>query len=141
MSTVTETGLIARWLYATLTGDGTLAALVPGGWHRWQGARGAAYPLGVYRFQGGSDLAAIGADRRVWVEAVYAVYAVGAGVGVDVETAAARIDALLLGKQATQTGGLIISCTRDAPLELAPIENGIQREIAGGTYRIRAQRS
>lgn len=137
----TETGLIARWLYATLTGDATLAALVPGGWHRWQGGRGAAYPLGVYRFQGGSDLAAIGAARRVWVEAVYTVYAVGAGAGADVDDAAARIDALLLGKQATVTGGLIVSCTRDGPIELAPIENGIQREISGGTYRILAQRS
>ena len=135
----TETGLIARWLYSTLTGDATLAAAVPGGWHRSRAPATAALPFGIIRLQGGFDLNVSGA-ARVLVEAVYAVYAVGANAQA-LETASARIDALLHQQAAIVTGGRILACVRETPVELSLLENGVARETAGGTYRIHAQRS
>ena len=138
MATATETGLIARWLYATLTGDSTLAGFVPGGWFRTRAPKTAGV-FGIFRLQGGSDANVAGGGRMA-VEAVYAVYAVGDNAQT-LEQASARIDALLSQQAANVTGGRILSCVRESPLELPILDNGIARETSGGTYRITAQTS
>lgn len=138
MPTVTETGLIYRWLYSTLTGDSTLAALVPGGWFRARAPKTTGV-FGILRFQGGSD-ANVSGGGRMALEAVYAVYAVGENAQT-LEQASARIDALLSQQAANVTGGRILSCVRESPLELPILDNGIARDTAGGTYRITAQTS
>lgn len=133
----TETGLIYRWLYATLTGDTTLAALVPGGWFRTRAPAKTSGVFGILRFQGGSDANVAGGGRMA-LEAVYAVYAVGENAQT-LEQASTRIDVLLSQKAANVTGGRILSCVRESPLELPILDNGIARETSGGAYRITAQ--
>jgi hypothetical protein len=143
MTTATETGVIARWLTGLLKGDtgaGGVATLATGGIYNTRAARAATYPLVIFRFQGGSDLNAIGAGRRVYVNAVYAVYGViREASDTDLEPIAARIDELLNGAQWAATGGLVLSCVRESPLVLSTLEDGVEARILGGLYRIYSQ--
>ena len=146
MTAATETGLIATWLDSVLRGDsgaGGVVTLATGGIFEEIDPNGGGYPKTIYRFQGGSDVSAVGAARRVYVNAVYAVYAVWErpSYGGALDAIAARIDTLLNGKQAAITGGLILACVRIAPLQLANLSNGVSIRMLGGTYRIYSQKS
>lgn len=138
----TETAIIATWLYATLSGDATLTGLATGGIFQERDSGGSTtYPKVIYRFQGGSDVPALGA-RRVAVNAVYAVYAVWrqASYGGALDTIAARVDTLLHGKEGTAAGGTVLACVREQPLLLANLQNGVEVRMSGGVYRIWGQR-
>lgn len=142
----TETGLIAIWLSSVLTADagaGGVATLSAGGIHDEIDPTGNKnYPKTIFRYQGGSDLNAIGADRRVYVNAVYAVYAVwqNASYGGALDAIAARIDVLLRGRQGIVIDdGLLLSCERVSPLQIPGLSNGISVRMLGGVYRIYGQ--
>lgn len=143
MTTATETGVAARWLYSLLSGDtgpGGVATLSPGGVHDTRAPAGATYPLTIFRFQGGSDLNAQGPGRRVYVNAIYAVYAITRTASyAPIEPIAARIDALLNGQSGTATGGIVLACTRQSPLVLPSLEDGVEARALGGIYRIYSQ--
>ena len=140
----TETGLIATWLSSVLnadTGAGGVHTLATGGIHEEIDPNGGSYPKVVFRFQGGSDYAALGAARRVYVNAVYAVYGVWQipSYGGALDTIAARLDTLLNGKQAAVAGGLVLACVRVAPLQIAGLKDGVSIRMSGGTFRIYSQ--
>lgn len=145
-ASATETGLIADWLSSVLnadTGAGGVKTLSTGGIYEEIDPNGGSYPKTIFRYQGGSDYSALGAGRTVYVNAVYAVYAVWQvpSYGGALDTIAARIKLLLNGKQAAVTGGLILACTRIAPLQLANLRDGVSIRMLGGTYRIYSQKS
>jgi hypothetical protein len=141
----TETGLIAIWLSSVLnadTGAGGVATLSTGGIHEEIDPAGGSYPKVIFRYQGGSDLNAPGADRRVFVNALYAVYAVWqiASYGGALDALAARIDVLLRGQQGIPIGsGLLLGCTRVGPLQIPGLSNGVSIRMLGGIYRCFAQ--
>jgi hypothetical protein len=140
----TETGLVATWLSSVLNADtdaGGVKTLATGGIHEEIDPNGGTYPKVIFRFQGGSDYAAVGADRTVYVNAVYAVYAVWqvSSYGGALDAIAARIKLLLNGKQAAVSGGLILSCVRIAPLQIPGLTNGVPIRMSGGTFRIYSQ--
>lgn len=137
----TEQQVIATWLYTTLSGDATIASLATGGVHEEIDAGGStAYPKVIYRYQGGSDVPALGA-RRVALNALWAVYAVWrqASYGGALDTLAARIGALLQGAEGTAAGGIVLACVRESPLILATRQNGVETRMSGGIYRIWSQ--
>lgn len=143
-SAATETGLIAIWLSSVLTvdaGAGGVATLATGGIHEEIDPNGGGYPKAIFRFQGGSDYPALGAARRVYVNAVYGVYGVWQtpSYGGALDAIAARIDTLLNGKQAAISGGHILACVRIAPLQLAGERDGVATRMLGGVYRIYSQ--
>jgi len=143
VSTTTENSVAGRWIAQILKGDtgaGGAATLSTGGIHRNRAPRNATYPLTIVRFQGGSDVNALGAARRVSVNALWAVYAVIREDSVaNIDVLAARIDTLLNGKMGTASGGIVLSCVRESPLELPSLEDGIGANMLGGIYRIQAQ--
>lgn len=144
MATTTENSVAARWLVGLLkadTGAGGVATLATGGIHRNRDVtRSTIYPKVIARFQGGSDLNALGAARRVYVSGLWAVYAVIRQDSIDpIDALAARIDTLLNGQKGTATGGIVLSCVRESPLELPSLEDGIGANLLGGIYRIQAQ--
>jgi hypothetical protein len=147
VSTTTETSVIATWLDTLLSGDagaGGVATLATGGIHEEIDPRGnTVYPKVIYRFQGGNDLNALGAGRRVFVNALYAVYGVWQepNYGGNLNTLAARIDTLLNGKSGVADSGIVLACVRTAPLQLASLTNGVAIRMLGGVYRIWATTS
>ena len=142
--TLTETGIIATWLDSVLRGDtgaGGVFTLATGGIFEEIDPNGGSYPKVIFRYQGGSDYAAVGAARRVYVNALYAVYAVWQtpSFGGVLDQIAARIDVLLNGKQAAAGGGLILACVRVSPLQIPGLLNGVSTRMLGGIFRIMAQ--
>lgn len=144
MTAATETGVIATWIASVLnadTGAGGVATLSVGGIHEEIDPDGDSYPKTIFRFQGGSDLNALGAARRVFVNATYAIYAVWQtpSYGGDLDALAARIDLLLNGQQAAVAGGMLLGCVRQAPLQIPGLRDGVSIRMLGGIYRIWGQ--
>jgi hypothetical protein len=133
------TPLVDAWLYATLTGDATLTALVAGRVHRLRLPQDGAYPAVVFAHQGGSALLA-GGGVRVWSDLVYLVKAVGQGGGAaGLKAAADRIDALLHAARGSVAGGVIVACVLEAEVAYDEDRNGIVYQHLGAQYRIYAQ--
>jgi hypothetical protein len=111
-----EPAVAEEWLSATLNGDPTLTALVPGAAWNTQADEGTSYPLYMVKVIG--ETAAF----------------------LDVDVAAARIDALLHRASGTVADGTIVSCVREQTFRLSEsIAGGLQYRQAGGLYRINAQ--
>lgn len=146
MTAATETGLIAVWLSSILTADtgaGGVFTLSTGGIHQGSDPTGnKTYPKTIFRYQGGSPLHAVGAKRRVYVNAVYAVYGIWqipSYTGV-LDALAARIDFLLEGQQGIAVGnGLLLGCTNVGPIEMESLSNGVSISMLGAQYRIYSQ--
>ena len=140
----TETGIAITWLDGVLradTGAGGIVPLASGGIHEEIDVSGRVYPKVIYRYQGGSDYAAVGAKRRVYVNALYAVYAVWeiASYNGVLDALAGRIDGLLSGQAAAVDGGLMLACVRVDPLRIPGLFNGVPIRMLGGVYRIYSQ--
>lgn len=132
-----------EFIYATLTGDTTLMALVTGV-YRGMASDQAIPPFVVISYQAGSDTVTANAVRLM-TRALYQVTATGpAGMSPQLATAAARIDDLLKPKpggiSGSVPGGQIDSCYREAPLlrDLPP-ENAVMWSAIGGMYRLEIQ--
>lgn len=130
---------IDQWLYATLSGDVTLMALVSGV-HNALASQGAALPYVVFNFQGGGDVRGVG-PTRIMTSALYQVKAVGSGASyAGLKTAVDRIDVLLQGASGSVTDGWIYSCVREQPIAyVETTTGGAQFRHLGGFYRIVAQ--
>ncbi len=130
---------IDQWLYATLSGDVTLMALVSGV-HNALAAQGAALPYVVFNFQGGGDVRGVG-PTRIMTSALYQVKAVGSGASyAPLKSAVDRIDTLLQGASGSVTDGWIYSCVREQPIAyVETTAGGAQFRHLGGFYRIVAQ--
>jgi hypothetical protein len=143
---MSELAAIDIWLYARLTGDATLTALLATtvSVYDTRAPQGAARPYVVYAVQDAEDKGGVG-GVRILTRAECVVRAVGvADVTVKygaVQAIADRIDALLhRAAIATNTGGTVLSCVREQPLK--GLDNdGDGRVIpwVGGNYVIQAQ--
>lgn len=133
-----EAALGMQWLFEVLSGDATLASLAPGGIWRSLAKPNILTPYVIIAYQSGNDVITENAYRII-ADYVYQVKAVGpADIDDVVAQAAARIDQLIGGPTSGSTsGGLILSCNRQAPLFLDEIvnENELWTSI-GGLHRI-----
>lgn len=126
-----------QWLYATLSGDATLAGYAPGGIFADLADEGTATPYVVFNVQSpGVDTLTANAVR-IFAKPLYQVVAVGeAEKMTNIANAASQIDALLKRTSGTVTGGLMAVCYREQPLEKAELINTIKWKSLGGLYRI-----
>jgi len=132
-----------EWLYATLTGDSALAAVVGGRVFSEQAPRGTPLPAVIFSFVVGNDVVTSSQDR-IMVDALYTVRGTkqAASYDADLVTIANRIDALLQRSDGgSGTGAVVFTSYREEPLKRIELDEGIEYRALGGTYRILAQQS
>lgn len=135
-----ETLTADRWLYATLSGDATLMALVTGV-YTWPVPEGAALPYVLFQEQSARDLTALG-PHRVWVDGLWLVRAVAEARswGGNLETAANRIDALLQAASGAVVAplppGNVWACVRVQPFRLTETAQSRSIKHLGGIFRL-----
>lgn len=133
-----ETQAAEEFIYSTLSGDATLMAQLPGGVWNVQANERAPYPLVVFQFMSGIDAAAVGA-LRIWTSMIYLVKAIAeADNFAALNSAVARIDALLHRTSGTAADGTVWTCTREQAIRLPDSVAGRQYRQAGGLFRINA---
>jgi hypothetical protein len=138
----TETSVISYWIDQTLRGDAALVAIAQDRIYEDIDMSGSlTYIKIVFRMMGGSDLSAVGADRRVYVNTLYQITAIWQQRRYmdELDQAAARIDVLFNGQAAAVPGGSVLSCVRVAPIRIATTSNGVPYRLLGGQYRIYGQ--
>lgn len=133
--------IIDPWLWATLSADTTLLALLGSKDNRsiisTLAVSGVPAPYVAFFCSSPRDITVVGGER-VDVEAVYTVKAVGEGASwTSVKAIARRLDALLHQKDVDTPNGRI-SCRRDFIIQYAEIVSGTQFRHLGGTFRVRA---
>lgn len=133
---VAEIAIGFEFLYATLSGDATLAALVTGGWWHDMAPAGTATPFGIMGLQSAPDTLTATATRLL-AQPLYQVKVVGpASLYPSLVTAASRVDALLA-RTAGSAGGFVIqACYRDGGIALPELVDGVLWSNLGGSYRL-----
>ncbi len=134
----TETIAAARWIYALLSADPGLIALIAGRVHAYRVPEGGAMPCVVFQLQSAqADTRVIGNVRLV-SRFTLIVKAIGQGADfVTIQPIADRIDELLEAASGSNVDGVIVSCVRDRPLEmLESSDPGIDYAHLGGLYRL-----
>jgi hypothetical protein len=145
-----ETSAAETWIYGTLAGDATLAGLVGARIYNTRrpsdGALGlGALPCVVFQLQASNDLMVVGATR-VWSRLTYVVRGIGEPLPPSYEgtlrSVADRIDALLHGKSGSSGAGVVWSCVRVRPFQMAevpPALGGREFRHLGGVYEVQAR--
>lgn len=135
-----ETYTADKWLYATLTGDTTLMALVTGV-YTWPVPQDTALPYVLFQEQSARDMQGMG-PMRIWSTGTWLVRIVAEtrSWGGALETAANRLDVLLQAQSGTVTGGgRVFVCVREQPFRLVETVQSRQFRHMGGMYRIMAR--
>lgn len=131
--------VIEAWLYATLSGDATLAGLVD---DRISGTLSPVLletPYVTFLCQSPRDIIGVG-GTRISTDNLYMVKAVAQTSTWDtLLPIAKRIDTLIdMTGHAVSYGGGSLTCKREMIHELAEVSEGLQYRHLGGIYRIRA---
>lgn len=126
-----------------LRNDSALMSKSPGGVQIGAARVGTAFPCTIVQFQSGIDIWY--ANKRAFVDALYAVKAVGPDSDPDAVVAlASQIDDTLGGDEGLKhidvTGGHILNCKREGILLYQDSTAGVQHTHMGGTYRIKNQK-
>lgn len=131
--------LIEPWLYATLSGDATLSALVAG---RFSGAvslDAIPTPYVTFSLMSPRDIIGIG-GVRIDTDNLYVVKGVSqGGTWDDVSPIANRIDYLIHRPNSIMTmSNGSLTCLRENVHQAIEVDEGLQYRHLGGVYRIRA---
>ena len=130
-----------RWLYATLTGDATLAGIVGTRVYGYIVPAGVPTPFVLWTMPGaGNDRNTLN-GVRIWADMLYAVRLVDEVEDyIPLEAGAAAIDAALHRASGSNVSGTIVSCVREAPFAMPELrESGPQLRHLGGLYRLNVQ--
>jgi len=134
-----EVLLVDRWLYELLTSDSTLVGLVGGRVYGYLGEQDGALPYVLYSYQGGHDVRGNG-PTRFMVSLLYQVKVVGVGASFQpLREIADRLDRILQGASGTVSGGRVLVCVREQPINFPEVDNGVVYRHVGGLWRIHAQ--
>jgi hypothetical protein len=137
---VIETVEIAEeWLYATLSTDTALAALVSDRISGTLSPELLVMPYVTFLMQSSRDVSAVG-GIRISTDNLYIVKAVAqTSTWDDLTPIASRIDYLIHRPGSVMIeGGGSLTCTRERVHQLAEVDEGLQYRQLGGVYRIRA---
>lgn len=135
---MSETWTIDSWLYTKLTGDTTLMTTLTGVFAD-VAPFGQAFPYGIIALQDAEDVMGVN-GVRILTAATYQVRIVTDATGFGgIKAAADRIDTLLHRASGSVTGGVIISCVREAPLRYTELYQGKLYRHMGGLYRLQVQ--
>lgn len=136
-----ETLAVKQWLYGVLSADTTIKSYVSTRIYDTVAPQGATYPFVIIATMApGNDLQVVGA-ARIWTEGVWLVKGVAqaATFGGNLQSLAARMDALLHKAQGTVSNGTVYACVRQQPFEqVEVVEGGVQYRHLGGVYRVMA---
>jgi hypothetical protein len=122
--------------YNALANDGTLAALVTGGWHMDAAPAGTVEPYGVLHQQSAPDMRTINAFL-IHTDPLITVRVIGnQSIYATLLSAAQRVDVLLDVKNVTAPDGTrIAAIVRENELNIPELVGGILKSAVGGTYR------
>ena len=136
---MSELNTVATWLTGLFVGDATLHAVVADRIYDTLAPSTATYPLIVFQFQGGHDVATVSTER-ILVDGEWLVRAIDQAETFtdDLKTAADRINALLQGQSGSPAGGTVYMADRRQPYQLVESDAGVQYRHLGGIYRILA---
>lgn len=141
MSSGHEVMLGFQWIIGILGADTTLAGFAPGGVKRALAPPDTATPFVIVGYQAGSDVTTMNAFR-VMSSLLFQVKASGPASGtVALANAAEQIDVLLDQKSGTTTGGYVLSCSRQSPLEVDELVTGELWTNIGGLYRLQIEQT
>lgn len=133
-----EVDAAEEWLSATLSGDATLSALLPGGVWNTEASQGTAYPFVLFQFMSGLPYAAVGAFR-IWESLIYMVKVIGETADYQtLKTPLARIDVLLHRGSGTAADGTIWACVKEQSIRLPEAVQGKHYRSSGALYRLYA---
>ena len=139
MSAVHEVAIGLEWILATLRADSQWLDLSPGGVHIGSAPPSTEYPLTIINFQSGIDVVTANA-RRIMVNALYLIKAVGPALSSSATiNLASRIDELFDKKRGAATGGVILACFRENPINYYENIAGTKYMHLGGLYHIKTQ--
>ncbi len=130
-----------RWLYATLTGDATLAGIVGNRVYGHVVPGGATVPYVFYSFQGAPDDTTTINAETIWSELVYAVRMVSKVESfTTVEAGAAAIHGAIHRERGSNISGDILACVQERPFAMIELDrDGFELRHLGGLYRLYVQ--
>lgn len=133
-----ETWTIDSWLYSTLHSDATLHALITGVFADVAPLE-QAYPFLVFSLHEAGDVLTIN-GVRIMTAATYQVRVVTDAESYNaIKTAVERVDTLLHRASGSVTGGVVISCVREAPLRYTELQQARLFRHLGGFYHLQVQ--
>ena len=133
---------VDEWIYDVLSNDLQLSTMVSGRIYSNLAPQGAALPMVIFAFLGGSDK--IQTFRSRFTNAIYLIRAINQSSSIKaLRTIADRVDELLfVPEQGVFINDILISTViREQPHERADMENGVPTVYLGGFYRVRYQPS
>lgn len=135
-----EPNLADAWIYAKLTGNASLTALVGSRIHLDGIPQGSIYPAVEFHIEAATDLQWLG-TQRIWTDCLYLVEGIveGQSYAGTLANIAAAIDAALQGQSGAVAGGTIYTCWREQASHRPDRDGPKQYRRAGGHYRLRAQ--
>jgi hypothetical protein len=133
---------VDQWVRTVLHSDGAIAAACGGRIYADEAPLGAASPMIVFAFLGGSDK--LIAFKTRFTTALYLIRAISEGASYDtVEPIADKIDDLLINAVPNQGAVVrdvrIASCIREQPHQRKDASEGVPVVYLGGFYRITYQ--
>lgn len=138
---VHEAAIALGWIFTTLANDATLTSEATGGVHRAYAPPDTVPPYIIVGFQTGLDVLTANAVRLM-NNSLYQIKVVGpADDTPTLMSIAAEIDALFKRASGSATGGLILTCYRESPLQVDEIVSGEQWTNIGGLYRMLIQQT
>lgn len=130
-----------RFLFGTLTGDATIAAIVSARIYGYIAPPAAAHPYILYTQRAaGDDLTALGAIR-IYSQFVYDVRVVDKTESyIALEAGSAAITAALHKASGSNVSGAIVGCVKESPFSMPELDrDGSQLRHLGGTFRLYVQ--
>ena len=133
-----ETWTIDSWLYSKLANDATLMALITGVFAD-VAPQDQAMPFLVYSLQEVGDVMSIN-GTRIMTAGTYDVRVTTDSESYSsIKMAVERVDTLLHKTSGTVTGGLILSCVREAPVRYTELHQGRLYRHLGGLYSLQVK--
>jgi hypothetical protein len=142
-----ELGLIASWLYSTLSADDDLVELLASqpitigdpGIFRGSAKQGAVFPFVLFKWRGPvgeGDFITLNGER-IWTRHRYEIIAAtDTGDYEAISPIASEIDDLLHRSSGDVSGGHIYSAFRETPIEGSDLELGTEYKMLGALWRI-----
>ncbi len=140
-----EVAMGLQFLYSTLSADGILATLAPGGVHRFVAPQGTVTPFVIISYQSGKDSTTLN-GVRLMDDFSYLAKAVGPTSSTQaIVDASSQLDVALGGREGLRnimvTGGAILACYRTTPVMYDQPVKGTSDiwSHLGGLYRLEIQ--
>lgn len=139
---IETTEVVEPWLFAVLSGDEQLMALVDGNlWNTTEATESRPDAWLEYAYVSSRDILSVGGGR-VQVDAIYQVKAVVRSASYDpATTIASRATRVLEQGSTVSTPAGDLTCTRESIIQYPELQDGTSFRHLGGTYRIRANSS